>query len=97
MYGHCMIDLYCGFRVPFRDMEEENYRVLLLANSHPGFIMTQSSQNSASLSFDPLSSVSVTSVSVSSVLTGLSPPLPQQAPMVVQERHWNNEAVRFLL
>ena len=50
-------------------MEGENYRVPLLANSHPGLVMTQSSQNSALLSFDPLSSIPVASVSVSSVLT----------------------------
>ena len=78
-------------------MEGENYRVPLLANSHPGLVMTQSSQNSALLSFDPLSSVPVASVSVSSVLTCSPPPLPRQAPVVVQERHWSNEVVRFLL
>jgi hypothetical protein len=42
----------------------------LLANSHPSFVMTQSSQNSAPMSSVPLSSILVASVSVSSVLTG---------------------------
>ena len=97
MYLHCTISLCCGFRVLFRDMEVENYRVPLLANSHPGLVMTQSCQNSALLSFDPLSSAPVASVSIKSVLTGPPPPLPRQAPVVVQERHWSNEAVRFLL
>ena len=58
-------------------MKGENYCVPLLANSHPGLVMTQSFQNSAPLSFDPLSSAPVASVSVSSVLTGPPTPLPK--------------------
>jgi hypothetical protein len=59
--------------------------------------MTQSSQNFATLSFDPLSSAPVVSVSVGLGLIGPPPPLPRRAPVVQQERHWSNEAVRFLL
>ena len=62
VWVHCMIDGCYGFRISFRNMEGENYRVSLLADNNPGFIMTQSSQNSASLSFDPLSSAPVASV-----------------------------------
>jgi hypothetical protein len=57
-------------------MEGENYRLSQLVHSHPGFDMTQSSQNSATLSFDPLSSAPVVSVSVGLGLTGPPPPLP---------------------
>ena len=79
------------------DMEGGNYRMTLLANSHSSLVMTQSSQNSETVSFDPLSSIPVASVSVSSVLTGPPPPLPRRSPVVVQERHWSNGAVKFLL
>jgi hypothetical protein len=51
------------------DMEGKNYRMPLLTNSHPSYVMTQSSQNSAPVSFDPLSFIPVASVSVNFVLT----------------------------
>ena len=69
------------------DMEGENYLRTLLANSPPNLVITHNSQNSVSVSFVPLSSILVASVFVNSVLTSPPPPLPQRAPVVVQERH----------
>ena len=57
------------------DMEGETYQPLL-ANNHPSLVMMQSSKNSAPVSFDPLSSIPVAYIFVSSVLTCPSPPLP---------------------
>ena len=69
----------------------------LLANSPPSLVITHSSQVSAPVSSVPLSSIPIAFVSVSFVLTGPPPPLPRWAPVVVQERHWSNAAVKFLL
>jgi hypothetical protein len=79
------------------NMEGEKYRMTLLANNHSSLVMTHNSQNSAPVSFDPLSSIPVASVSVSYVLTCPSPLLPRWTLVVVQERHWSNDAVKFLL
>jgi hypothetical protein len=78
-------------------MEGKNYLSQLLANSLTRLVMTHSSQNSAPLSSVPLSSISVASVSVSYVLIGPPHSLPRRAPVVVQERHWSNVVVKFLL
>jgi hypothetical protein len=90
-----MIILCCSC-ARLTDMEGENYRMTLLANSHLSLVMTHNSQNFAPVSFDPLSSIPIASVSVSSVLIGPPPPLPRRAPIVVQERHWSNSVVKFL-
>ena len=79
------------------DMKGENYCMPLLANSHPCLIMTQNSRNSAPVSFDPFSSIPIDFVSVGSVLTGPPLPLPRRSPVIVQEQHWSNDAVKFLL
>ena len=79
------------------DMERENYLRTLLANNSPSLVMMQSSQNFALVSFVPLSSILVASVSVSSMLTTPPPHLPRQAPVVMHDRHWSNVVVRFLL
>ena len=73
----CIVSLvYVVSSARLTDMEGENYRMTLLANSHPRLVMTQTSQNSAPVSFDPLSSISVAFVSVNPGVDRSTPSSP---------------------
>ena len=73
----CIVSLvYVVSSARLTDMEGENYRMTLLANSHPRLVMTQTSQNSAPVSFDPLSSIFVAFVSVNPGVDRSTPSSP---------------------
>ena len=73
----------CGARVRCRvEMEEENYLRMILSSSPPPLLGTPSYQGSPP---------------VSSIPSDSPPPPTSHVQALVQDQHWSNEVVRFLL